>query len=1121
MAGHLNHIADAWWNWMFSMFWQVGLLIVLVAILDLLIRKWVWPQLRYALWLLVLVKLVLPPSLTAPTSLTSGLQPLAQEAIETQWQDSPPADVADSTKYSPPMYVLENDPGADSIPMVVPENPGPTITNSISTENVNLSAEATAGAEMNESNAPPVQPMTPPVKLHAKFYLMLVWILGIWIFAGWFLLHWRQLTRQVRKQSQIDKLPDWFFVLLRETADLLRLRRIPIVAVSSKIATPAVFGVFRPTLLMPTVNLDKLSRRDARHILLHELAHIKRRDTLVHTFNLVLQIVYWFNPLLWLVRKQVQHLRELCCDASVAKVLKENTMGYRETLLETAKRLLAKSVEPGLGLLGLFENSHRLVTRLKWLEKKTWKHSRIRLVAIVVVIAAVSACILPMAQGQRTAKDQTEDSINEMKSEEREVNTEGASEAQKAKNQFTATLPNGVTVTLEGICENPQTGPWWRPNGERWENLNKYPLDLDRPAVREEFYKAYEMFVSVITQGRRCPGRGQMPERWQIPQGHVGPGRKVPIGFSGMSYGALANTAILSSDLQQTTVRFALALGPWKTRIAIPPHEDLHYRFPLEVPGAGFTFYKSSQEETDSEGNKHTSIDVVVEDWQKTPLAYRVIAALKDGNVREDVYLSPHDTPLRQVQKGLLTYIFHRLPQKEIDHFELQSSPFQWVEFQNVSLQPGYKTSVQVVHGQEKPNDERMEITAENVQIKSKDLLMQADKMQFQIANAPPKPVADSRRIKDRTPKDQISIEAQFLRVPTKFISTLKLDLKTEKVEVDMEKGEVATSLLDPVQIDFLMRFCQASKETHILSSPNVITNAGETAEIFIGQDRPDSKFAQGIRMRVLPTLDNENHIRLDIQLSQKATRSTGDAEYAIGFYDNQVTLQARLQSGHALFTYLPEDFLTSLHDAKSAADSRTLMILKATILPTKKLPVVTQKPKTLAPKLEPLDTVQTDISSPIKLPRLESMYAQDRPWQWYLAMEELRNLQQKKIDWENKIQQGIFSNRNKNAIKELQQQYDIIRQQYEEALRKMRDLEELMAEVQELQNEIVSLNRRRDTLEEKILDTQVQLKVGLPPNQQSEANHKLNILKAQRDELKQVLDKKQEQLKAIHRQMN
>ena len=54
MVDQINHAGELWWSWMWPMFWQVGVLIGLVAGIDLLIRRRVWPQVRYALWLLVL-----------------------------------------------------------------------------------------------------------------------------------------------------------------------------------------------------------------------------------------------------------------------------------------------------------------------------------------------------------------------------------------------------------------------------------------------------------------------------------------------------------------------------------------------------------------------------------------------------------------------------------------------------------------------------------------------------------------------------------------------------------------------------------------------------------------------------------------------------------------------------------------------------------------------------------------------------------------------------------------------------------------------------------------------------------------------------------------------------------
>jgi beta-lactamase regulating signal transducer with metallopeptidase domain len=75
----LNQMAEKWYGWELAMLWQAGLLIAIVAAIDLLIKKWAWPQVRYALWLLILVKLVLPPGLTSPTSFTAEIPFMVSE----------------------------------------------------------------------------------------------------------------------------------------------------------------------------------------------------------------------------------------------------------------------------------------------------------------------------------------------------------------------------------------------------------------------------------------------------------------------------------------------------------------------------------------------------------------------------------------------------------------------------------------------------------------------------------------------------------------------------------------------------------------------------------------------------------------------------------------------------------------------------------------------------------------------------------------------------------------------------------------------------------------------------------------------------------------------------------
>ena len=100
----------------------------------------------------------------------------------------------------------------------------------------------------------------------------------------------------------------------------------------------------------------------------------------------------------------------MCCDSTVADILQKKVKDYRKTLLETARRLLPQPLEPGLGFLGLFEDSNKISVRLKWLNKDTIKLRWLRNTLITLILIFVPLCILPMTklEFQKTMEDISE-----------------------------------------------------------------------------------------------------------------------------------------------------------------------------------------------------------------------------------------------------------------------------------------------------------------------------------------------------------------------------------------------------------------------------------------------------------------------------------------------------------------------------------------------------------------------------------------------------------------------------------------------------------------------------------------------------------------------------------------
>ena len=102
---------------------------------------------------------------------------------------------------------------------------------------------------------------------------------------------------------------------------------------SNKIQVPLTIGFFKPIIVFPIALINQLSIQQTEAILLHELAHIKRADYMLNIVLSIIQSFLFFNPIIWLLSREINKYREQCCDDLVLDKT-NNSIAYAQALFQ-------------------------------------------------------------------------------------------------------------------------------------------------------------------------------------------------------------------------------------------------------------------------------------------------------------------------------------------------------------------------------------------------------------------------------------------------------------------------------------------------------------------------------------------------------------------------------------------------------------------------------------------------------------------------------------------------------------------------------------------------------------------------------------------------------------------
>jgi len=246
----LNRWGNQFVGLAWPIFWQSSVLILVVLAVDLVLRNKLRAAVRYALWLVVLLKLTLPASLALPTGLSWWLPRQSELPL--------PA------KSSAPAILIEQN--TQSAARVTLPHPSPL---------------------------PLRGPVPEPTLSTAAWRLVLAATVGVVLF-GLMCFQWYRVSADIRQAASPW---EWLVLLFRATCKQARVRWPVRLRLTRRSLSPALCGLVRPVVLLPGSLATDLSQSQLRAVLFHELMHLRRGDVLVSFLQALLQIVYWWHPL--------------------------------------------------------------------------------------------------------------------------------------------------------------------------------------------------------------------------------------------------------------------------------------------------------------------------------------------------------------------------------------------------------------------------------------------------------------------------------------------------------------------------------------------------------------------------------------------------------------------------------------------------------------------------------------------------------------------------------------------------------------------------------------------------------------------------------------------------------
>ncbi|MGG3306676.1 M56 family metallopeptidase [Paenibacillus lautus] len=424
-------IAERLFNWFVASTLMASAAAVVVLAIQHLLRRRIHARVRHALWLIVLLRLMLPVLPQSPVSLFNAVP---------AWTDIKNAVLGVSYQWNKPDAISEHSQ--------IENTYQPHYTTNEAEKNTVLQPDQTMTDTEEHITAGTERESHPAVRI-----LAVVWLTGAAVLLGYNLIYWLRFQKKLKRLSPVDRAS--ILKIADECRSLFSMKRPVGIYVDPSAQSPYITGIFRPAVYLPKSLVSETANEQLlKHVIAHELAHYKRKDTIWNMVSSLVLAVHWMNPFVWFVLRQMKADRELACDAYVLEKLgEEEAVPYGMTIIEFLRRY-ASGRSPAHLLYFKGSNGQReMIRRIQMIQsfkKGSYKFTMMAVV-LVLLVGTVTLTNARASEAGASASD-VEVAQEQKQSEEKmvqfQIDKKLAAKLQSAMKQFA-----GKEIKLRDVGE--------------------------------------------------------------------------------------------------------------------------------------------------------------------------------------------------------------------------------------------------------------------------------------------------------------------------------------------------------------------------------------------------------------------------------------------------------------------------------------------------------------------------------------------------------------------------------------------------------------------------------------------------------------------------------------------